>query len=115
MAEYTLVIGNKNYSSWSLRGWLAARLAGIDFAERLVRLSEPGSREALLAHSPAGKVPILRHGERVIWDSLAIIEYLAEQRPDACCGRPIPRRARTPARSRPRCTRASRRCAATCR
>ena len=83
MAEYTLVIGNKNYSSWSLRGWLAARLAGIDFTERLVRLSEPGSRETLLAHSPAGKVPVLRHGERVIWDSLAIIEYLAEQRPDA--------------------------------
>jgi glutathione S-transferase len=83
MAEYTLVIGNKNYSSWSLRGWLAARLAGIDFEERLVRLSEPGSRATLLGYSPAGKVPILHHGERVIWDSLAIVEYLAEQRPDA--------------------------------
>jgi glutathione S-transferase len=83
MAEFTLVLGNKNYSSWSLRGWLAARLAGIAFEERLVRLSEPGSRAALLAHSPAGKVPVLHHGARVIWDSLAIVEYLAEQRPEA--------------------------------
>jgi glutathione S-transferase len=83
VAAYTLVIGNKVYSSWSLRGWLAARLAGIDFEERLIRLSEPESRTALLAHSPAGKVPVLQHGERVIWDSLAIIEYLAEQCPDA--------------------------------
>jgi glutathione S-transferase len=83
MAEFTLIVGNKNYSSWSLRGWLAARLAGIDFAEQLVRLSEPGSRGTLLGHSPAGKVPVLKHGRRVIWDSLAIIEYLAEQRPAA--------------------------------
>jgi glutathione S-transferase len=83
MAEFTLIVGNKNYSSWSLRGWLAARLAGIEFNEQLVRLSEPGSRSALLEHSPAAKVPILQHGRRVIWDSLAIIEYLAEQRPAA--------------------------------
>jgi glutathione S-transferase len=83
MAEFGLIVGNKNYSSWSLRGFLAARLAGIDFDEHLVRLSEPGSRSALLAHSPAGKVPVLKHGRRVIWDSLAIVEYLAEQRPDA--------------------------------
>jgi glutathione S-transferase len=83
MAEFTLVIGNKTYSSWSLRGWLAARLAGIAFEERLVRLSEPGARAALLAQSPAGKVPVLHHGGRVVWDSLAIVEYLAEQRPDA--------------------------------
>ncbi|HSA79658.1 MAG TPA: glutathione S-transferase family protein [Geminicoccaceae bacterium] len=83
IAEFTLIVGNKNYSSWSLRGWLAARLAGIAFDEQLVRLSEPGSRRALLEHSPAGKVPILKHGRRVIWDSLAIIEYLAEQRPAA--------------------------------
>jgi glutathione S-transferase len=83
MAEFTLVVGNKNYSSWSLRGFLAARLAGIDFEERLVRLSEPGSRAALLAHSPAAKVPVLKHAGRVVWDSLAIVEYLAEQRPEA--------------------------------
>jgi glutathione S-transferase len=83
MAEFTLIVGNKTYSSWSLRGWLAARLAGIAFHEQLVRLSEPGSRSALLAHSPAGKVPVLKHGPRVVWDSLAIVEYLAEQRPAA--------------------------------
>jgi glutathione S-transferase len=79
----TLIIGNRNYSSWSLRGWLAASLSGIAFETELVRLSEPGSGAALLRHSPAGRVPVLRHGERVIWDSLAIIEYLAELRPDA--------------------------------
>jgi glutathione S-transferase len=79
----TLIIGNRNYSSWSLRGWLAASLSGVDFKTELVRLSEPGSRAALLGHSPAGRVPVLRHGHRAVWDSLAIIEYLAELRPDA--------------------------------
>jgi glutathione S-transferase len=83
MAAFTLVVGNKTYSSWSLRGWLAARLAGIEFEEQLVRLSEPGSRAELLSHSPAGKVPLLKHGPRVVWDSLAIVEYLAEQRPES--------------------------------
>jgi glutathione S-transferase len=83
MSACTLIIGNRNYSSWSLRGWLAASQSGIDFETALVRLSEPGSHAALLGHSPAGRVPVLRHGERVVWDSLAIIEYLAELRPDA--------------------------------
>lgn len=83
MSSITLVIGNKNYSSWSLRAWLAVRATGVDFDEELVRLSEPGSREALLAHSPAGKVPVLKDGARVVWDSLAILEYLAETRPEA--------------------------------
>jgi glutathione S-transferase len=82
-SEFTLVVGNKNYSSWSLRGFLATRAAGVPFDEVLVRLSEPGSKRELLKHSPAGKVPALKHGERVIWDSLAIVEYLAEIRPDA--------------------------------
>jgi glutathione S-transferase len=81
--EFTLVVGNKNYSSWSLRGFLATRAAGVPFEEVRVRLSEPGSKEELLKHSPAGKVPVLKHGARVVWDSLAIIEYLAEIRPDA--------------------------------
>ncbi|MGH6915104.1 MAG: glutathione S-transferase family protein [Geminicoccales bacterium] len=83
MSAFTLVVGNRNYSSWSLRGFLAARAAGVRFDEVLVRLSEPGSKDELLKHSPAGKVPILEHGARVIWDSLAIIEYLAEVRPGA--------------------------------
>jgi glutathione S-transferase len=79
----TLIIGNRNYSSWSLRGWLAASLCGIDVRTELVRLSEPGSHAALLGHSPAGRVPVLKHGDQVIWDSLAIIEYLAELHPQA--------------------------------
>jgi glutathione S-transferase len=83
VGEFTLVVGNKNYSSWSLRGFLAARAAAVPFDEVLVRLSEPGSKDELLKHSPAGKVPVLKHGERVVWDSLAIIEYLAEIRPEA--------------------------------
>ena len=83
MSAFTLVVGNKNYSSWSLRGFLAARAAGVAFDEVLVRLSEPGSKDELLKHSPAGKVPVLKHGDRVIWDLLAIIEYLAEVRPRA--------------------------------
>ncbi|HEX5077557.1 MAG TPA: glutathione S-transferase family protein [Geminicoccaceae bacterium] len=83
MSACTLIIGNRNYSSWSLRGWLAASQSGVDFATELVRLSEPGSRAALLRHSPAGRVPVLKHGERVVWNSLALAEYLAELRPQA--------------------------------
>jgi glutathione S-transferase len=79
----TLVIGNRNYSSWSLRGWLAARATGAPVEAVLVRLSEPGSKAELLEHSAAGKVPVLHHGERTIWDSLAIIEYLTEAFPEA--------------------------------
>lgn len=83
MSACTLIIGNRNYSSWSLRGWLAASLCGNDVETELVRLSEPGSHAALLEHSPAGRVPVLKDGERVVWDSLAIIEYLAELYPQA--------------------------------
>ena len=79
----TLVIGNRNYSSWSLRAWLALRATGSTFETVLVRLSEPGSREALLAHAPAGLVPVLKDGPLVVWESLAIIEYLAERHPEA--------------------------------
>jgi glutathione S-transferase len=74
----TLVVGNKNYSSWSLRPWLAMRQAGIAFDEIVIPLYEAGSKAALLAHSPAGKVPVLLHQGRTVWDSLAILEYLAE-------------------------------------
>ena len=77
-----LIIGNKNYSSWSLRPWIAMKVAGIPFEEELIPLYLPGSREKILAYSPAGKVPVLIDGDAHVWDSLAIIEYLAEKFPD---------------------------------
>ena len=83
MSGLTLVIGNKNYSSWSLRPWLALRMAGLAFEEIRIPLYEPGSREQILRHSPAGRVPILLHGDVTVWDSLAICEYAAELAPGA--------------------------------
>lgn len=83
MSDYTLVIGNKAYSSWSLRPWLAMRMAGVTFTEIVIPLRRPETAAAIRAHSPAGKVPVLKHGTRVIWDSLAILEYLAEMLPGA--------------------------------
>lgn len=83
MADYTIYIGNKNYSSWSLRAWLALKAAGPDFEEVLIPLYIPGSKPAILRHSPSGKVPALRHGAVIVWDSLAIAEYLAERFPAA--------------------------------
>ncbi|HET7384252.1 MAG TPA: glutathione S-transferase family protein [Pseudolabrys sp.] len=79
----TLIIGNKNYSSWSLRPWIAMKVAGIAFEEKLIPLYEPGSREQILQYSPAGKVPVLIDNDRHIWESLAILEYLAEKFPNA--------------------------------
>ncbi len=78
----TLVIGNKNYSSWSLRPWLLLREAGIEFAERRIALDEPGTRAAIADISPAGRVPVLLTGDETIWDSLAIAETIAERHPD---------------------------------
>jgi len=77
----TLVIGDHNLSSWSLRPWLALRVAGIDFAERVIRLGRPQTRAEILELSPSGRVPCLIDGDRVIWDSLAICEYAAELAP----------------------------------
>ena len=76
-----LVIGNKNYSSWSLRPWLAMKQLGIAFDEVRIPLYGPGAKDRILKHSPAGKVPILQDGKTVVWDSLAILEYLAEKHP----------------------------------
>lgn len=76
-----LVIGNKNYSSWSLRPWLLMRALEIPFEEELVPLYREDSKSRLLQHAPSGRVPVLHDGELVVWDSLAIIEYLAEQFP----------------------------------
>jgi len=76
-----LIIGNKNYSSWSLRAWLAARASGLVFEEIRIPLFIPGSRERILSHSPSGKVPCLIDHGLPVWDSLAICEYLAEKAP----------------------------------
>jgi glutathione S-transferase len=81
VSALVLIVGNKNYSSWSLRPWLAMKVLGLEFEERRVSLYVPGAKEALLDYSPAGKVPILIDGERRVWDSLAILEYLAEGYP----------------------------------
>jgi glutathione S-transferase len=77
-----LVIGNKNYSSWSMRAWVLMRTFGFDFEEVLIRLREPDSIERKLAFSPAGKVPVLIDGDLRVWDTMAIFEYLNERAPD---------------------------------
>lgn len=85
--EFTLVVANKNYSSWSLRGWLALKLAlaadGGAFEEIVIPLDLPETRETILKHSPSAKVPLLEHGDLAVWDSLAVGEYLAERFPGA--------------------------------
>jgi glutathione S-transferase len=78
-----LVIGNKNYSSWSLRPWIAMKVAGIAFAEQVISLDAPDFKERVHAISAAGKVPALADGETQVWESLAILEYLAEKFPQA--------------------------------
>lgn len=74
----TLVIGNKNYSSWSLRPWLAMRHLGLDFNEVQIALYKPESSQHIRRYSPAGKVPVLLDDTITVWDSLAILDYLAE-------------------------------------
>ena len=97
-APLTLIIGNKNYSSWSLRPWVWLQTAGLPFAERRIPLSTPHTHAQLATYCSNAKVPILLHGDRQIWDSLAILEYLAEQFP-ATPGWPADPTARAVARS----------------
>lgn len=78
MPSFTLIIGNKNYSSWSLRPWLVMKQAGLEFEEIRIPLDRPETRDRLLHYSPTGRVPVLRHGELTVWESLAICEYIAE-------------------------------------
>lgn len=78
---YTLHIANKNYSSWSLRPWLVLSALNIPFEEKIHPFPENGAWDLYRTFSPSGKVPCLQDGELVVWDSLAIIEYLAEQHP----------------------------------
>jgi len=76
-----LILGSKNYSSWSLRPWLALKVAGIPFEETVLPIYMPGAREKILEYSPSGKVPMLIDGAVRVWESLAIIEYAAEKFP----------------------------------
>ncbi|WP_421657400.1 glutathione S-transferase family protein [Leptothermofonsia sp. ETS-13] len=79
MGALTLVIGNKHYSSWSLRPWLAMKQVGLEFEEIRIPLDTSETRQQILQYSPSGRVPVLIHQGLTIWDSLAICEYLAEQ------------------------------------
>jgi glutathione S-transferase len=78
---YTLYIGNKNYSTWSLRAWVLMRALGVPFAEKRILLYRPDSHAQLLEISPSGRVPSLHDGDVIVWDTLAIAEYLAERHP----------------------------------
>jgi glutathione S-transferase len=90
MTDFNLIIGNKNYSSWSLRPWLAMQQFGIKFKETIISLYRPESSAEIAVYSPSAKVPVLIHDltsatlcdRLIIWDSLAICEYLAELYPD---------------------------------
>ena len=83
MAEAKLTISSKNYSSWSLRGFLLCKLAGLDFEEEIVPIDDPSVRAELLLLSPSYRTPMLTHNGIKIWDTLAIAEYLAELEPHA--------------------------------
>lgn len=78
MANLELVIGTKRYSSWSLRPWLALKQAQLPFTETIIELRQDDTAAEIAKHSPTGKIPVLKHGGLLIWDSLAICEYVAE-------------------------------------
>lgn len=83
MAATTLTISSKNYSSWSLRGWLLCQIAGLAVEEIMLSVDDPSARAELLLLSPSFLVPCLRHDGATVWDTLAIAEYLNEIKPDA--------------------------------
>ena len=94
----TLVIGTKSWSSWSLRPWLLMRQMGLEFDEIVVQLRSPQTGEMIARHSPSGKVPVLIDGDFIVWDSLAIAEYLADLHPELAIW-PRERHARAVARA----------------
>ncbi|MGV8995437.1 MAG: glutathione S-transferase family protein [Parvibaculaceae bacterium] len=83
MTKATLSISSKNYSSWSLRGWLICKFAGLDFVEEMLPANDPSARAELLLLSPSFLVPCLKQGGAKVWDTLAIAEYLHEANPEA--------------------------------
>ncbi len=78
-----LIIGNKNYSSWSFRPWIAMQATGIAFRETVVPFDEPNHNQHFAEFSPSKRVPVLQHGDLTVWESMAIMEYVAELFPDA--------------------------------
>ena len=93
MSQATLTINSRNYGAWSLRGWLLCKFAGLDFTVEVVDSHDPDARAELLLLSPSFLVPRLRHDDLVVWDTLAIGEYLHESRAAPCCPTtPRPRR-----------------------
>ncbi|GAB4481053.1 MAG: glutathione S-transferase family protein [Burkholderiaceae bacterium] len=93
----TLIVGNKNYSSWSLRAWLAMKMAGVAFDEIRIALDQPDTKANILKRSPSGRVPCLIDGDLTVWDSLAICEYVNETQ---ACGRMWPARVASRAHAR---------------
>jgi glutathione S-transferase len=81
--KISLVIGDKAWSSWSLRPWLVMKACKIAFHEEQIQLRRPDTAAAIARHSPSGRVPVFKHGALTVWDSLAICEYLAELAPEA--------------------------------
>jgi glutathione S-transferase len=98
MSLLKIVLGNKNFSSWSLRPWLVLKHLGVPFEEVVVPLDQPTTRADILRYSPSGRVPALLDGDLTVWDSLAICEYLHEKHPQAALW-PSDTRARAMARS----------------
>lgn len=98
MADAELIISSKNYSSWSLRGFLLARMSGLTFSERVVDPTDAAARDELLLRSSSTRIPCLVHEGFEIWDTMALAEYLNELRPEAAM-LPADRMARTRCRS----------------
>ncbi|MFT4162634.1 glutathione S-transferase family protein [Shinella sp.] len=83
MTDLVLYVGNKNYSSWSFRPWIAMAAAGVPFTDRVIPFDFAAGNPEIRKVSPTGRVPLLQHGDVKVWESLAIIEYAAELFPDA--------------------------------
>src|SRR5687768_4939712 len=81
--KITLIIGDKNFSTWSMRPWLVLKAAGIPFTEKKILLDRPDTHRKIIKFSPSGKLPALIHGNLSVWDSLAICEYVNELAPKA--------------------------------